>query len=276
MTDDASPPQNENDEAFERDQTIIDNGAAILGILMDIVGAARGDGEDEGADAGDIRSGLGDALRQTISSLEQTLALATGHTSDGVGYDALPPAADTVWDDPLVAFFDSGFWIVDISGEQFNTMTKVFQRTIQAKTADHIMRTSGLILTGTTTYSQEECADLNGGVWYRPDSWEDDHCWYFARDEGHNVIVNVNQETYDKMAEYGLGDLDMYYRSVIDCANGENGGKTVSVDNLAVGTIPYCFFNMRVGTTYWDTQPGCSGPDPEGVPCPQVMFIADL
>jgi hypothetical protein len=60
-----------------------------------------------------------------------------------------------------------------------------------------------------------------------------------------DVWNEVGDDIYKKMANFGLGDRDPYYKAIIDCAlNKGDKGDEVDTSNLAMRQIPRCFFDL--------------------------------
>ncbi|GKU17171.1 unnamed protein product [Fusarium langsethiae] len=75
--------------------------------------------------------------------------------------------------------------------------------------------------------------------------------------------VEAEEVIYEKMADYGLGDREKYYRAVLDCALSDVND--IDVGNLAWGEIPQCYFNLPAVFIEKDKNVGCGDPfsDPD-------------
>lgn len=257
-----------------------------------------GDSALDDVDAGDIRSSLGDAFEAATKGLRVTLELALGYGDLSDIADKLPSYVDDTNSSAIGRFFGDGFWLLSESSETFDNILNQFKRSIQTKVADHILQASGHMLLGGTTASEEECGDRTGGRWLKVDDHDEWYCFWLVETSGQYPVMK--EEKYEYLEEYGIDNLDEYYKAIISCANGKEQENRVVTDEIRYGEVPHCLFNMRVGTTYWNTQPGCfetgmpengSGDDDstgwpdysdDHIPrvrrqeCPQVMMVEDL
>ncbi|KAJ3529595.1 hypothetical protein NM208_g9686 [Fusarium decemcellulare] len=75
-----------------------------------------------------------------------------------------------------------------------------------------------------------------------------------------NEWVEVGADIYERMASFGLGDRETYYKAIIDCGLNKGDNDDVDLSNLTFGEIPRCFFNLPAVFIEKDNEVGCGSP----------------
>ncbi|KAF4984598.1 hypothetical protein FZEAL_275 [Fusarium zealandicum] len=218
-------------------------------------------------DYASVQDALADVFRASTTKLEDTLRIATGGGTSLDEYNSLPAPKWDTYESKIAKFFNGGWFLIDDDEEVVRVTLGSISNNIQKKVANDVMITGKLNLVADklgNANSREACGFAPGRQWLPLKNGEE-YCFYIMRNNPNpnrdNEWVEATPDIYDKMASFGLGDRDTYYRALIDCAlNNGNGGKP-DLSNLAWGKIPRCHFNMPVLFIEHDDSAGCGDPD---------------
>lgn len=244
--------------------------AAGFGILGGIFSGLAGEGQGE-IDQGSISSALANAFDQATTALENTLRIATGGGTSEDEYNSLPAPKWDTYETKIAKFFNGGWFLVDDDEEAVRVAIASISNNIQKKVANDVMKAARLHLVADKRdgyLSREDCGYAPGRQWLELKAGEE-YCFYIMRNNPNNNRINdwveVESDIYDKMASYGLGDREPYYRANIDCAL--NGGDNDDIDlgSMVWGQIPTCYFTLPTVFIEKDNDVGCGSPfdDPD-------------
>ncbi|KAF5633932.1 uncharacterized protein FTJAE_6918 [Fusarium tjaetaba] len=239
--------------------------SAGMGILAGIMsGLSLGEDEDDGAAT--ISDGLADLFKSASVKLENTLRIATGG-GNKTEYDSLPAPVWDTYETKIAKFFNGGWFLLDDDVETVRVTLGSITNNIQKKVANDVMKASKLHLVADKLgkkNSKEDCGDTTGRHWM-PLRDGEEYCWYIMRNDpdpnGVGEWTEVDEDIYKKMADFGLGDRETYYKALIDCALNKGDSDEVDTSNLVQGEIPRCFFNLNTVFVERDSSRGCGGLD---------------
>ncbi|KAF4337516.1 hypothetical protein FBEOM_8614 [Fusarium beomiforme] len=237
--------------------------SAGMGILGSILSGLRLRDPIPNA-APSIKAALADLFKAASVKLEDTLRIATGGGKNQDEYKSLPaPKEDNFG--PIAKFFDGGWFLLDDDIETVRVTLGSIVGNIQKKVANDVMKSSKLYLIADKLGkdTREKCGNTPGHQWLPlPDGQE--YCWYIMRNDPDKNRAGewseVGPDIYEKMAKFGLGDREPYYKALIDCSLNKGNKDEVDTSNLVWGQVPRCFFNMPVMFVEPDNSVGCGGP----------------
>ncbi|KAK7394021.1 hypothetical protein QQX98_013199 [Neonectria punicea] len=239
--------------------------AAGFGILGGIFSGLASQGDDE-IDQGSISAALADAFEQATGALENTLRIAMGGGTSDDEYNSLPAPKWDTYETKIAKFFNGGWFLIDDDEEAVRVAIESISNNIQKKVANDVMKAAKLHLVADKrdgVRTSEECGYATGRQWLELKPGEE-YCFYIMRNSPNpnriNDWVEVEADIYDKMASYGLGDRETYYRANIDCAL--NGGDNDDIDlgSMVWGQVPTCYFNLPTVFIEKDNDVGCGSP----------------
>ncbi|KAK7428282.1 hypothetical protein QQZ08_005179 [Neonectria magnoliae] len=239
--------------------------AAGFGILGGIFSGLASQGDDE-IDQGSISAALADAFEQATGALENTLRIAMGGGTGDDEYNSLPAPKWDTFETKIAKFFNGGWFLIDDDEEAVRVAIGSISNNIQKKVANDVMKAAKLHLVADKrdgVLTREDCGYAPGRQWLELKPGEE-YCFYIMRNNPNpnriNEWVEVEAEIYDKMASYGLGDRETYYRANIDCAlnGGDNGD--IDLGSMAWGEVPTCYFNLPTVFIEKDNNVGCGSP----------------
>ncbi|KAF4502972.1 hypothetical protein FAGAP_795 [Fusarium agapanthi] len=173
--------------------------------------------------------------------------LSAAATIDGLT-DLFKNASDT-YETKIAKFFNGGWFLLDDDVETVRVTLGSITNNIQKKVANDVMKASKLHLVADKLggkNTREDCGDTTGRQWL-PLSDGEEYCWYIMRNDPdpnrYGEWTEVGADIYEKMASFGLGDRETYYKALIDCALNKGDSDEVDTSNLVQGEIPRCFFN---------------------------------
>ncbi|RBQ67174.1 hypothetical protein FVER14953_03619 [Fusarium verticillioides] len=240
--------------------------SAGMGILAGIMsGLSLGEDEDDGAAT--ISDGLADLFKSASVKLEDTLRIATGGGRNQAEYNSLPAPMWDTFETKIAKFFNGGWFLLDNDVDTVRVTLGSITNNIQKKVANDVMKASKLHLVADKLgkkNSQEDCGETTGRHWL-PLRDGEEYCWYIMRNDpdpnGVGEWTEVGEDIYKKMADFGLGDRETYYKALIDCALNKGDSDEVDTSNLVQGEIPRCFFNLNTVFVERDSSRGCGGLD---------------
>ncbi|KAF4991626.1 hypothetical protein FDECE_13974 [Fusarium decemcellulare] len=239
--------------------------SAGLGLLAGIFsGLSLGD--DDEPDQASISAALADVFEAASVKLEDTLRIATGGGRSEDEYNSLPaPKADT-YETKIAKFFNGGWFLLDDDVEAVRVTLGSITNNIQKKVANDVMAAAKLKLVADkrdNVRSREDCGYATGRQWL-PLRDGEEYCFYIMRNDPdpnrEHEWVEVGADIYDRMASFGLGDRETYYKAVIDCGLNKGDNDDVDLSNLTFGQIPRCFFNLPAVFIEKDNEVGCGSP----------------
>ncbi|KAI1038842.1 hypothetical protein LB503_007887 [Fusarium chuoi] len=239
--------------------------SAGMGILAGIMsGLSLGDDEDDGAAT--ISAGLADLFKSASVKLEDTLRIATGGGRNDDEYNSLPAPKWDTYETKIAKFFNGGWFLLDDDIETVRVTLGSITNNIQKKVANDVMKASKLHLVADKLGgkdSREDCGFSTGRQWL-PLRDGEEYCWYIMRNDPNpnreGEWTEVGADIYEKMASFGLGDREPYYKALIDCALNKGDSDEVDTSNLVQGEIPRCFFNLPAVFVEHDSGTGCGSP----------------
>ncbi|RBR09589.1 uncharacterized protein FIESC28_09808 [Fusarium coffeatum] len=237
--------------------------SAGLGLMAGLMsGLSLSDDEDNGAAT--VSAGLADLFKAASVQLEDTLRIATGGGRNEDEYNSLPAPKWDTYQTKIAKLFNGGWFLLDDDVEAVRVTLGSITNNIQKKVANDVMKSSHLYLVADKLGgkdSREKCGFSKGRQWL-PLRDGEEYCWYIMRNDpkatAEGAWREVKPDIYDKMASYGLGDRETYYKALIDCAL--NGDNKVQTDKLVQGEIPRCFFNMPAVFVTHNSEHGCGSP----------------
>ncbi|EKJ75430.1 hypothetical protein FPSE_04383 [Fusarium pseudograminearum CS3096] len=237
--------------------------SAGLGLISGLMsGLALEDEKDDGAAT--ISAGLADIFKTASAKLEDTLRIATGGGRNEDEYNSLPAPKWDTYQTKIAKLF-SGWFLLD-DDETVRVTLGSITNNIQKKVANDVMKASKLHLVADKLGgkdSREKCGYSTGRQWL-PLRDGEEYCWYIMKNDPNHTRQGqwheVGADIYEKMASYGLGDRETYYKSLIDCALNKGDKDDVDTSNLVQGEIPRCFFNLPAVFVEHDSSHGCGSP----------------
>ncbi|OHE93823.1 hypothetical protein CORC01_10844 [Colletotrichum orchidophilum] len=241
--------------------------AGGFGMLSGIFSGLAASNSANEIDQGSISAALADAFKQATGALENTLRIATGGGTSQAEYDSLPAPKWDTFQSKITKFYNGGWFLVDDDEQAVTVALQSISNNIKPKVANDVMSAAKLYLVADkrdNVKSREDCGYATGRQWMALRDGEE-YCFYIMLNSPNpnreNDWVEVEAEVYDKMASYGLGNRDPYYRAIIDCAlNGGDDKDKVDLSNLAWGKVPTCYFNLPAVFIEKDTNVGCGSP----------------
>ncbi|EYB22294.1 hypothetical protein FG05_07766 [Fusarium graminearum] len=239
--------------------------SAGLGLISGLMsGLALEDEKDDGAAT--ISAGLADIFKTASIKLEDTLRIATGGGRNKDEYNSLPAPKWDTYQTKIAKLFNGGWFLLDDDVETVRVTLGSITNNIQKKVANDVMKASKLHLVADKLGgkdSREKCGYSTGRQWL-PLRDGEEYCWYIMKNDPDHTRQGqwheVGADIYEKMASYGLGDRETYYKSLIDCALNKGDKDGVDTSNLVQGEIPRCFFNLPAVFVEHDSSHGCGSP----------------
>ncbi|KAF0637149.1 hypothetical protein FPSE5266_04383 [Fusarium pseudograminearum] len=238
--------------------------SAGLGLISGLMsGLALEDEKDDGAAT--ISAGLADIFKTASAKLEDTLRIATGGGRNEDEYNSLPAPKWDTYQTKIAKLF-SGWFLLDDDVETVRVTLGSITNNIQKKVANDVMKASKLHLVADKLGgkdSRDKCGYSTGRQWL-PLRDGEEYCWYIMKNDPNHTRQGqwheVGADIYEKVASYGLGDRETYYKSLIDCALNKGDKDDVDTSNLVQGEIPRCFFNLPAVFVEHDSSHGCGSP----------------
>ncbi|KAF4502453.1 hypothetical protein FAGAP_1305 [Fusarium agapanthi] len=196
----------------------------------------------EEIDQGSISARLADLFEAAVDRLDETMRIVMGA--------------------PVANFFNGGFFLLNDNSEAVQLALNSVYGNIQPKAANNVMKAAQFYLVADKRRtSREDCGYATGRQWMALREGEE-YCFYIMRhDPKPNRVgdwAEVSGEVYDKMASYGLGNREVYYRAILDCALSPNDD--VDLGSLIGGKIPTRYFNLPAVYVDKDREVGCGDP----------------
>ncbi|KAI9152304.1 hypothetical protein HJFPF1_09534 [Paramyrothecium foliicola] len=215
-------------------------GYGIIGSMLSLTA-----GEEKEPINGEISAGLAESYAATTKGLTKTLELVMGKGSDE-DYKKFLDANGKKFNSKIANFFNTGAWLVEIDGSGVVELIQEAVGNIERKVAHEANLSKGWVLViNDLITSSEECYDGKFGR-----SWmeynDKSYCvsLYFW-EEDLSYIREPKEEFVEKLEQYGLSNLELYYRSIMDCAL-KGGKSTLTLNPLEPSKVPHCFFKMPV------------------------------
>ncbi|KAJ4179015.1 hypothetical protein NW755_012753 [Fusarium falciforme] len=244
-----------------------DQGSGIsagFGILAGIFSALSLTGDE--VDQGTISSALANTFEAATTSLEDTLRIATGGGRSEEEYNSLPAPKWDTYETKIAKFFNGGWFLVDDDEEAVHVTIESITNNIQKKVANDVMKAAKYHLVADkreNVRTREDCGFAPGRQWLELKDGEE-YCFYIMKNNPNpnreNEWVEAAADIYDKMASYGLGDREPFYRAIIDCGLHGGDNKEIDLSNLAWGQVPTCYFNLPAVFIEKDNEVGCESP----------------
>lgn len=197
-----------------------------------------------------MSAALGDLYKATSEGLERALAAAIGSTDDENDYAKLPAFHDTTYDSPIANFFNTGAWLVDIDKPLIKLhMEEAKLNIIRKVTHETLVSKKWVLVINDKRKDAEDCTrGVVGRQWIE---WEDgkSYCVMLRlRHSQGDVLFQEPEADFHKevIEEYGLGNRDAYYRSIMDCAFSGRKDGSADLSNSEQGKVPQCYFAMSV------------------------------
>ncbi|RGP69272.1 hypothetical protein FLONG3_7908 [Fusarium longipes] len=239
--------------------------SAGLGLVSGLMSGLALSEEDDGG-AATVSAGLADIFKAASVKLEDTLRIATGGGRNEDEYNSLPAPKWDTYQTKIAKLFNGGWFLLDDDVETVRVTLGSITNNIQKKVANDVMKASKLHLVADKLGgkdSREKCGYSTGRQWL-PLRDGEEYCWYIMRNDpnpiGEGGWVEVGADIYEKMASYGLGDRETYYKALIDCALNKGDSDKVDTSNLVQGEIPRCFFNLPAVFVVRNSEHGCGSP----------------
>ncbi|KAF5022515.1 hypothetical protein F66182_5417 [Fusarium sp. NRRL 66182] len=233
--------------------------AAGFGLLGGIFSGLAGEVGPDEIDTGSIASALADVFEAASNKLEGILRIATGGGTSPEEYGSLPAPKWDTYESSIAKFFNGGWFLIDDDAEAVRLAISSISNNIKSKVANDVMKAANLRLVADrrdNVKTREECGYAPGRQWMALRDGEE-YCFYIMRYNANSINVeNVGDDIYEKMASYGLGNREQYYRAVLDCALSDAGD--VDVNNMGWGEIPTCYFNLPAIFVNEPPEHGCS------------------
>ncbi|PCD19050.1 hypothetical protein FGRA07_05855 [Fusarium graminearum] len=241
--------------------------AAGFGILGGIFSGLASQSEDE-IDQSTISAALADVFESATKKIEDTLRIVMGGGTEDE-YNSLPAPKWDTFQSKITKFFNGGWFLLDDDAAAVKVAISSISNNIKTKVANDVMKAAKLHLVADKRDgfgNREDCGYSTGRQWMSLKDGEE-YCFYIMRNNPNNNRikdwVEAEEGIYEKMADYGLGDREKYYRAVLDCAL--SVADDIDVGNLAWGEIPQCYFNLPAVFIEKDNNVGCGDPfsDPD-------------
>ncbi|KAI8679260.1 hypothetical protein NCS57_00203400 [Fusarium keratoplasticum] len=238
--------------------------SAGFGILAGIFSALSLNGDE--VDQGTISSALANTFEAATTSLEDTLRIATGGGRSEEEYNSLPAPKWDTYETKIAKFFNGGWFLVDDDEEAGRVTIESITNNIQKKVANDVMKAAKYHLVADkrdNVRTREDCGFAPGRQWLELKDGEE-YFFYIMKNNPNrnreNEWVEAAADIYDKMASYGLGDREPFYRAIIDCGLHGGDNKEIDLSNLAWGQVPTCYFNLPAVFIEKDNEVGCASP----------------
>ncbi|KAG5764648.1 hypothetical protein H9Q69_009016 [Fusarium xylarioides] len=220
--------------------------------------SAFGNLKQEEIDQGSISAGLADLFEAAVDRLDETMRIVMGGVSEDQ-YNALKTSNPDPYKLPVANFFNGGLFLLNDNAEAVQLALNSVYGNIRPKVANNVMKAAQFYLVADKRRkSREDCGYATGRQWMALREGEE-YCFYIMRhDPKPNRVgdwAEVSGEVYDKMASYGLGNREVYYRAILDCALSPNDD--VDLGSLVGGKIPTCYFNLPAAYVDQDQEIGC-------------------
>ncbi|KAL5588104.1 hypothetical protein FOVSG1_013240 [Fusarium oxysporum f. sp. vasinfectum] len=232
-------------------------GFNILGGIFSSFGNLK----QEEIDQGTISAGLADLFEAAVDRLDETMRIVMGGGTEDQ-YNALKMPNPDPYKKPVANFFNGGFFLLNDNAEAVQMALNSVYGNIQPKVANNVMKAAKFYLVADKRRTgREDCGYATGRQWMALREGEE-YCFYIMRhDPKPNRVgdwAEVSGEVYDKMASYGLGNREVYYRAILDCALNPNDN--VDLGSLVGGKIPTCYFDLPAVYIDKDREVGCGDP----------------
>ncbi|KAH7230541.1 uncharacterized protein BKA55DRAFT_715380 [Fusarium redolens] len=206
-------------------------------------------------------AGLADLFEAAVDLLDETMRAVMGGGTEGQ-YKALSTPNPDPYKLPVANFFNGGWFLLNDNSEAVQLALNSVYGNIQPKVANNVMKAAQFYLVADKRrISREDCGYATGRQWMALRG-DEEYCFYIM---GHDPKPNrvgdwaeVSGEVYDKMVSYGVGNREVYYRAILDCALSPNDN--VDLGSLVGGTIPTCYFNLPAVYVDRDQEVGCGDP----------------
>lgn len=235
-------------------------GTDIIGSILDAV-SSEFEEEPEKFDTGSIRGALGSFVGKTEEYLERSLMLATG-TRQPKSPGGITTKLD-FWELPFfdapglfhkqpLAFYYNGYWLMGTADNEYISSLDNFRDNIQATVVHNIIKADGNFLYGDYDVSEEECNQMSNARWHHIAKRDRGFCFHLAKKTDYNYYEDVDEDIYAALKEYGIYDIGVYYKSIIECGNylnsdrGEKKPKFSIGLGADIGKVPHCHFNLPV------------------------------
>ncbi|CCT69560.1 uncharacterized protein FFUJ_05456 [Fusarium fujikuroi IMI 58289] len=223
--------------------------------------SAFGNLKQEEIDQGSISAGLADLFEAAVDRLDETMRIVMGGGTEEQ-YNALKTSNPDPYKLPVANFFNGGFFLLNDNSEAVQLALNSVYGNIQPKVANNVMKAAQFhLVADKRRTSREDCGYETGRQWMALREGEE-YCFYIMRhDPKPNRVgdwAEVSGEVYDKMASYGLGNREVYYRAILDCALSPNDN--VDLGSLVGGEIPTCYFDLPAVYVDKDREVGCGDP----------------
>ncbi|KAI9172533.1 hypothetical protein HJFPF1_02037 [Paramyrothecium foliicola] len=198
---------------------------------------------------GDIKAGLADAFRATTKHLEKTLRMVMGTAESEEDYENLPAPTDDSYESKIAKFFNTGAWLVEIDSSGVTTQLEEAVANLGRKVASEALAGGGwaLVLNDHITNTDDCTGGAVGRQWIEWDNGKSYCASMHWKDEQTARHVEAKPEFYEeKMKHYGIDNLDLYYRSVMDCAFHGDQGHSLVLNGPEIFKVPRCFFRLPV------------------------------
>ncbi|KAJ4226244.1 hypothetical protein NW759_004828 [Fusarium solani] len=213
-----------------------------------------------------ISSALANTFEAATTSLEDTLRIATGGGRSEEEYSSLPAPKWDTYETKITKFFNGGWFLVDDDEEAVRVTIESITNNIQKKVANDVMMAAKYHLVADkrdNVRTREDCGFAPGRKWLELKDGEE-YCFYIMKNNPNpnreNEWVEAAADIYDKMASYGLGNREPFYRAIIDCGLHGGDNKEIDLSNLAWGQVPTCYFNLPAVFIEKDNEVGCGSP----------------
>lgn len=214
--------------------------------------------EDEPTNGG-VGSSIADMLEKTKESIGFTLKTAMGNNTDEEAYKRLPAFRDDSLNTNVGKFFNSGWWLIEVSDDSIAKAVKEAGDNFRKKVVDVVIQQAGfkLVLDRRENSVTKNCEDKTDGMTL--DVEGSSYCVYLAKFHSKTSFSRADGDYHETMKTYGISDLKWYYESVIDCAMNGGDNREIDVGNMQAGKTPRCFLNMEA--VYMDDNEGCDTTD---------------
>ncbi|KAF4438715.1 hypothetical protein F53441_12731 [Fusarium austroafricanum] len=211
-------------------------GFGVLGAAFGVIADDK-----EKIDQGSISAGLAQIFKATSARLDNLLAAAMGVPLNPDDYNLLPdPKPDPWYKSKISKFFNGGWFLLNDDTRVVRETIESITKNIQPKIANNVMKAGRLHLVADKRYSSREACGYSPGRQWMALKEGEEYCFHLMRKD---VLWNeVDDSIYEKMASYGLGNREQYYRSVLDCAL--SPVDSIDLSNMEWGKIPTCYFDL--------------------------------
>lgn len=204
---------------------------------------------------------MADLFEAAVDRLDETMRIVMGGGTEDQ-YNALKTPNPDPYKKPVANFFNGGFFLLNDNAEAVQMALNSVYGNIQPKVANNVMKAAKFYLVADKRRTgREDCGYATGRQWMALREGEE-YCFYIMRhDPKPNRVgdwAEVSGEVYHKMASYGLGNREVYYRAILDCALNPNDN--VDLGSLVGGKIPTCYFDLPAVYIDKDREVGCGDP----------------